>query len=116
MKFKDEEAYKKGFAAQNGEAYGEQCFTYARDWADLMEARMAKGEKLEAVAKECSHQADTDGITGFMYGVAVSILSKCWEHGDALRQWHNLDTQIGTEGEEANRKGTTLNPALVNIA
>lgn len=98
MKYKDEEFYKKGFAAQKGEGYGERCYTYAKDWAELMEARMAKGETLESCAAVTSHEADTDGITGFMYGMAVSILAKCWEHGEELRRWHNLSTQIHHEG------------------
>jgi len=34
-----------------------------------------------------------------MYGAAVAILSKVWKHGEELRRWHNLKTQIGDEGE-----------------
>ena len=59
--------------------------------------------------------ADTDGITGFMYGMATSILARSRVHGEALRRWHNLKTQIGTEGEQANESGTTLNPALLSV-
>lgn len=101
--------------ANNTDAYGRRCFTYAADWASLMESELAAGKELKDVAKETSHKADTDGITGFMYGKAVSILAHVWEHGEALRQWHNLDTQIGNEGEKANREGGTLNPAILNI-
>jgi len=50
-----------------------------------------------------------------MYGCAVVILSKCWEHGEALRRWHNKDTQIGDEGDRANESGGVLNPALLSI-
>jgi hypothetical protein len=50
-----------------------------------------------------------------MYGCAVSILAKCWQHGDQLRRWHNLKTQIRDEGERANESGGVLNPALLNI-
>lgn len=115
MQFKDKEFYDKGFAAQEHEPYGERCYTYARDWADLMERHMAKGKKLQDVAEKCSHQADTDGITGFMYGTAVGILAKCWAHGEELRRWHNLKTQLGKEGEKANASGGVLNPALLKI-
>ncbi len=76
---------------------------------------MAAGRKLEDVAEATSREADTNGITGFMYGAAVSTLAQVWEHGEQLRRWHNLATQIGTEGEEANERGGTLNPALLNI-
>ena len=109
---------------KNTDPYGRRCFTYAEDWADLMEEEIARRkavsqaevyETIQACAKPLSHEADTDGITGFMYGMAVSILSGSWVHGDLLRRWHNLATQIGTEGEEANRNGGTLNPALLVI-
>jgi hypothetical protein len=89
--------------------------TYAEQWADLMERDMAAGKKLEDVAEATSHEADTDGVTGFMYGAAVSVLAQVWEHGEALRRWHNLKTQIGHEGERANETGGTLNPALLNV-
>jgi len=77
---------------------------------------MSQGETIKQCAKETSHEADTDGITGFMYGVAVSALSHCWEYGDELRRWHNLDTQLDTEGEKANESGGVLNPAVLIIS
>ena len=67
------------------------------------------------IAKEQSHLADTTGITGFMYSMAVGILAKCWTHGEELRQWHNLDSQIRNEGEKANKSGKVLNTALLNF-
>jgi len=100
---------------QNDDSYGHRCFTYAEDWADLMEKHIADGETLALCAKPTSHEADTDGITGFMYGAAVSILSQFWEHGEELRRWHNLDIQLGHEGEKANETGAVLNPALLCI-
>jgi hypothetical protein len=114
MQIKDQATWDAG-KANNTDPYGGRIYSYAEDWANLMETRMAKGDKLADIASETSHEADTDGITGFMYGAAVSVLSHVWEHGEELRRWHNLDTQIGTEGEEANKNGGTLNPALLNI-
>ena len=64
-------------------------FRFAERWADLMEERIESGERLEDIAKETSHKADTEGITGFMYVVAVNILSRCWVYGEELRKWHN---------------------------
>lgn len=103
-------------AVNSGDHYSHRCVTYAEQWADLMEAKLAAGESLESVASSAASEADTDGITGFMYGAAVSILSEVWEHGDRLRRWHNLDIQVGNEGQIANEKGTTLNPALLVVA
>ena len=98
----------------NPEPYGLECFNFAERWANVMEEKMSNGEKLEDIAKQTSFDV-ADGITGFMYGMAVSILSQCWKHGEQLRQWHNLATQIHDEGEKANKDGGVLNPALMNV-
>ena len=100
---------------KNSDAYGHACFTYAERWAEMMEQAIVDGKKLEDVAEALSHEANKEGITGFMYGAAVSILSKSWIYGEQLRRWHNLQTQIGDEGKRANEKGTVLNPALMTI-
>jgi len=115
MKLKNPEGWTKSVEANKDSDYGNGVSTYAERWADLMEARLAQGESVAGCAEETSHDADTEGITGFMYGCTVSILSQVWEHGEELRLWHNLDTQLGTEGEAANAKGSVLNPALLCI-
>ena len=114
MELKDEATWKR-FVEKNIDPYGKECVDFAERWADLMEKKLAEGCEVETIAKETSHEADTEGLTGFMYGAAVSMLSRVWEHGEALRTWHNLDTQIGDEGEKANQSGGVLNPALLSI-
>lgn len=114
MKLKDAEGWHRTVDA-NQDPYGKAGIDFAERWANLMEEHIESGKELSDVARGTSHEADTEGITGFLYGCAVSILSQVWEHGEELRQWHNLDTQIGTEGERANEKGTVLNPAIINI-
>ena len=76
---------------------------------------MKRGKQIEDIAKDLSHKADTEGITGFMYGMAVKILCDCWVHGEALRLWHNKDIQIKDEGDKANEDGKVLNPALLVV-
>lgn len=115
MQLKDADYWKKAKDV-NTDPYGSCTVRYAEAWADLMESRMADGAKLEDIAKQASCDADTEGITGFMYGCAVAMLSAAWEHGEALRHWHNLDSQIRNEGEKANESGGVLNPALLTIA
>lgn len=117
-----EQEYEKYKAANADDAYSNRVVTYGEDWANLMEAQIGEqslSNAIEHTIKSCadqtSHEADTDGITGFMYGAAVSALAHFWEHGEILRRWHNLKTQIGNEGERANETGGTLNPALLNI-
>jgi hypothetical protein len=81
----------------------------------MMEARMAKGERIADIAEECSHLANEEGITGFMYGAAVMTLSSVWIHGEALRLWHNLKYQLRDEGKRANDNGGVLNPAVLRM-
>ena len=88
MKVKDIKVYEE-WKANNTDPYSLAVFRYAERWADMMEERITNGEKIEDIAKELSFKADTEGITGFMYGCAVGILSKCWEYGEELRKWHN---------------------------
>lgn len=114
MKVKDPALWQKA-KDNNTDPYGAECVRYAEAWADLMEAGIAEGKAIKDIAKPTSHEADTNGITGFMYGAAVSMLSAAWEYGEELRRWHNRDMQIGDEGDRANESGGVLNPAMLNI-
>jgi hypothetical protein len=111
--FFDTEEWRKAVES-NQDPYGKAAVMFAENWARLMQARMADGAPVADVAKECSWVAAID-ITGFQYGCAVALLSRCWVHGGNLRRWHNLDTQIGDEGKRANASGGVLNPALLSI-
>ena len=116
MQIRDQVSWDKWDAANRDGGYGEAVLDFAVDWANAMEESIAEGSELEDVAKSLSFKtAEGYGLTGFQYGAAVSMLSGCWKHGDRLRVWHNLDTQIHDEGEKANAAGGVLNPALMNI-
>ena len=115
MEIKHKHKWEEGKEENNKDRYGSEIYRFAASWADLMEREMDNGKSIEDIAKSTSHEADTSGITGFMYGAAVLILSECWEHGEELRQWHNLDSQIKDEGERANKSGAVLNPAILNL-
>ncbi len=110
----DEAGWQKSIRV-NSDGYGGTIITYSERWARLMQIEMANGKNLEDVADATSHEADLEGITGFMYGCAVSQIASCWKYGDQLRRWHNLKTQLGNEGEKANESGGVLNPALLSI-
>lgn len=90
-----------------GANYGLEVYRYAQRWADLIEDQMEMGFSLESCAQELSNEADTTGITGFMYGAAVSILAGWWEAGDQLRVWHNAKYNQHGDG--------VVNPAIVTI-
>lgn len=103
------------YIAKNTDGYGSCTVRYAARWANLMETLMNAGAALADIAKKAGHEADREGITGFMYGCAVQELSHFWIHGEELRRWHNLDTQIKDEGAKANESGGVLNPALMTF-
>lgn len=93
--------------AKQTDGYGRTTFQYAEKWADMMEDEMTKGEKIKDIADRLSHEADVFDISGFMYGVAVQILTHHWVHGDALRTWHNQ--KYGHNGDGV------VNPALLQV-
>ena len=92
----------------NSDPYGAATIQYAERWARLMQAAIASGETLADVAGKLSHDADIDGLTGFMYGCAVDVLSTCWVHGEELRKWHNGKYNHTGEG--------VVNPAILTIS
>jgi hypothetical protein len=81
---------------------------YARRWAKYMQTLIAQGKTVAEIAEETSFDADLDGITGFMYGCAVSALSECWKWGEELRKWHN--GKYGHEDSDG-----VVNPAVLTI-
>ena len=107
-----EHEYKDWFD-KNTDPYGRACFTYAERWAEMLESLIESSadEPMKVVvdnADRLSHEADVEGITGFMYGCAVSILSQCWKYCEELRKWHN---------KEYNYKGDgVVNPAVLTIS
>ena len=104
-----EEDYKIALENNRNE-YGSAVFRYAERWAELMEQDIDATNIYYAIsnAEKRSHEADTEGISGFMYGCAVSILSYVWEYGEPLRQWHN--------GKYGHYGDGVVNPAILTIA
>ena len=119
MRLKDQPTFEAAVLSNIDTGYGAAALLYAALWAGEMERELASGAALEAVADDCSHRADDQlgsyGVTEFQHGCAVGLLSAAWEHGEQLRRWHNLKTQIHDEGEKANESGAVLNPALVTL-
>lgn len=94
---------------KNNDGYGGACFTFAERWALLMQVAIKNGESIDQCADILSHEADVEGITGFMYGVAVSILSNHWKHGEKLKKWHNK--KHGREDADG-----VVNPAILTVS
>lgn len=106
-----EKEYKDWYE-KNSDPYGRACFTYAERWAEMLEnlIETSTDDPMKVVvdnADRLSHEADVEGITGFMYGCAVNILSQCWKYGEELRKWNNKE--YGYEGDGV------VNPAVLTI-
>lgn len=97
----------ESWTSKNTDPYGSACVRYAEKWARLMQSEIAAGKNLEDVADDTSRRADTEGITGFMFGAAVAMLTGAWKHGEALRKWHNGN--YGHDGDGV------VNPAVLTI-
>lgn len=92
---------------KNEDGYGRCIFEYAEGWAKLMQVEMSKGKTIIECAEKTSHEMGFLGITGFMYGAAVTTLSLCWKHGEELRKWHNKEYNHEGEG--------VVNPAILTL-
>lgn len=109
---KGKEQEYKDWYDKNSDPYSRACFTYAERWARMMEEKIEASEDNEMKVivdntKQLSDEADEEGITGFMYGVAVSILSQYWEYGECLRKWHNKEYEYDGDG--------VVNPAVITV-
>ena len=91
----------------NQDPYGARTVQFAEDWVRLMQLEIDKGKDLASIAGSCCQVADHDGITGFMYGCAVNILTQCWVHGELLRVWHNKEYGVESDG--------VVNPAILTL-
>jgi hypothetical protein len=106
IELKDEELWNKGLE-NNTDPYGKTIYEYAELWGRLMQVELNNGSTVKECADAMSSELDFMGITGFMYGAAVSILSSCWKYGEDLRKWHNK--QYDHEGDGV------VNPAILTI-
>ena len=113
MKIREKDTWED-WKESNKDPYGQNIINYAVKWADLMEERLSEGEELEEIAKPTSHEADDMGITGFMYGQAVLVLSDVWKYGERLLRWHNRKYQVDGRGDEYTEEGSVINPAMIN--
>lgn len=106
VEFSNKEYWDIG-KSKNNDGYGACIYEYAEGWAKLMQVEISKGNKLNDIAAKTSFEMGFLGITGFMYGASVQILSKCWKYGDELRKWHNKE--YGYEGDGV------VNPAVLTL-
>ena len=113
MKVKNKKRYIE-WKKKNEDEYGKEVFEFAERWADLMEVVRAAGRKIEDVYEELSDTANTNGITGMMYYVALKILVENWVYGDELKAaiMKNDSTESNLEIKNTN---DTLNSTVESI-
>ena len=93
----------------NTEDYGKAIISYATLWIQYMEYLTKRyGMSISKIWNECSNLADIEGVTGFMYGAAASMISRVWKHGEEFRKLYN--SKWGYYGEG------TVNPAVLTIS
>ena len=107
-----EAKWKECVVNNSKDGYSKAGIDYVIRWANLMEAyidnsRLSIDKVMSERAEQLSHDADNDGITGFQYGCAVSLLSQVWEYGEYLRVWHNVE--YGHYGDGV------VNPAVMTV-
>lgn len=66
----------------NTDPYGNRIMEYASQWMRMMEGRMSQGQTIVSCMQDTARIADNDGISGYMYGAAVSIIKLVWIHKD----------------------------------
>lgn len=89
------------------DGYGMATIEYSENWAKLMQKEISHGKTLAECAEKTSFELGFLGITGFMYGISVNILSHCWKYGEELRKWHNKEYNYDGDG--------VVNPAIINL-
>jgi len=111
MKFKSEGARMEWDRAVevNDDDYGSGVIRFCARWAGLMEVEMEHGARLEDIADETRRRANKGGVNEFQEGLALSVLSTVWAHGDELRRWHQQATQ-GTDADVREFTPTAVAP------
>lgn len=112
MNLRDEKAWKKWVDA-NTDPYGAACVRVARVAMEILDDAPDDFDPDDIIDK--ADDTTGEGITGFMAGCVVQMISGCHARGDEFRRKWNLKLQLGNEGEKANESGGVLNPALLNI-
>lgn len=113
MEFSSKENWDLG-KSKNMDEYGACIYEYAEGWAKLMQVEAKqKGYTnidvivLSAIAESTSLEMGFLGISGYMYGASIQILSQSWKYGEELMKWHNKKYNYDGDG--------VVNPAVLVI-
>ena len=98
----------------NDDPYGGACVKVAQRVMEILDEELGEFDCHKIICR-ADDESKAGGITGFMAGCVASMVSQCHSRGEEFRKQWNIDQQIGSEGEKANKEGAVLNPALLTI-
>ena len=99
----------------NTDPYGKCCIDVAREVMRRLDAKQGPFDP-RLLVNDADKAIKAGGITGAMAGFVASMVAQVHSRGEEFRRAWNRETQIGTEGDEANAKGKgTLNPAFLRV-
>ena len=78
--------------ANNRDGYGDAIFRTADNWGRAMQKHLNEHEAIsQKQAEQLLRDVDDEGITGFMFSAAKSMLQQLWIHGDLLTKVYEED-------------------------
>lgn len=102
--------YQQYVDTNKSDGYSKAVVDYGEQWMAVMERDLSSGAEITPeFVIAASHEADTDGVTGYMSGAAASAITHFWRHGDAFREAYNKHW-----GVDSNAQGT-VNPAILTF-
>lgn len=75
--------YNKHVELNSTDGYSKGVVDFAVRWANLMEKEK---ELTKEIVDKLSNEADTEGITGYMYDCARGSLYHFWYYGEELKE------------------------------
>ena len=104
----------KSYVENNQDDYGGCCVKVACQVMKILDKEQGDFD-IHKIICRADDEINAGGITGFMAGAVVSMVSQCHSRGEEFRQKWNKDNQIGDEGDKANEGNGVSNPALLTI-
>src|SRR3990167_8364862 len=89
---KDVEYDEQGHNKEIPREYFRCIFDFAERWANAIELGLKNNmdfDMLALIARKGADDIEGGYISFAQYDAAIDLLSRCWVHGEKLRQWFN---------------------------
>ena len=93
MQIKDymKDDWDKVIEINSKDGYSNATVAYAIKWANLMEKEMEKWNELtKEIVSRTSHDADEEGVTGFMANCAFGLIKQFWLYREKLEGLNSI--------------------------